>query len=81
MKFELTPEMVIEMGKEWGEVYLSGMQAEEVLNHFELQEILAALKPQEKLAELKPQERLAGLKPQELDELANYLNKHQQQKT
>ncbi|EDN70526.1 hypothetical protein BGP_3793 [Beggiatoa sp. PS] len=64
MKIELTPEMVMEMGKEWGDVYLSGMPAEEVLCHFE---------PQQRLAGLTPAERLAGLKPQELDELRRLL--------
>ena len=67
MKMELTPEIVMEMGKEWGEVYLSSMPAAEILSHFE---------PQQRLAGLEPKEILAGLQPQVLDELVTYLNKH-----
>jgi len=65
MKMELTPEIVMEMGKEWGEVYLSSMPAAEILSHFEPQQRLAGLEPQQRLAGLEPKEILAGLEPQQ----------------
>ncbi len=81
MKMGITPEMVMEIGKEWGEVFLSSMPAEEIGKQWG--EVFLSSMPAEEilLAGLKPEERLAGLEPQALDELAAILNKRQQQKT
>ena len=47
MKIKLTPEMVMEMGKEWGQVYLSSLPAKERL---------AGLTPKDRLAGLTPKQ-------------------------
>ncbi len=57
MNTELTPESLIEMGKSWGEFYLSHLNAEERL---------AGLDAEERLAGLGTKERLAGLKTREI---------------
>jgi hypothetical protein len=43
MKHELTPEQVIEMGKMWGDVYLSTLNPEERLRGLGPEELLKAL--------------------------------------
>ncbi|MEN8220456.1 MAG: hypothetical protein ABFS56_29725 [Pseudomonadota bacterium] len=89
MNLEMTAEQVAELGKIWGNAFLSSLSVEELLEHYDRQKILSQFKPQERLAglkpqdiltQLKPQERLAGLKPQELDELQEYLKKREQKK-
>ncbi|QTA90973.1 hypothetical protein [Desulfonema magnum] len=74
MKEELTPEKVMEIGKMFGKIALSGLSEDEILSvcdreklvrKLTIEERLAGLKPKERLAGLKPKERLAGLKPKE----------------
>ena len=62
---ELTPEIVMGIGKMWGESYLKSLPVKERLAGLKPKERLAGLKPKERLAGLKPEERLAGLKPKE----------------
>jgi len=50
MKIEMTPQMVTEMGKEWGEVYLSAMPAKERLAGLKPAEIFSGFTPTERLA-------------------------------
>jgi len=66
MKIEMTPQMVTEMGKEWGEVCLSAMPAKERLAGLTPAEIFAGFTPAERLAGLKPAEILAEFKPTEI---------------
>jgi len=68
MNLEMTAEQVAELGKIWGNAFLSSLSVEELLEHYDRQKILS---------QFKPQERLAGLEPQELDELQEYLNKRE----
>lgn len=66
MESELTPEKVMEIGKEWEALFL---------NFIPVERRLAGLKPEERLAGLKPEERLAGLK---LEEIEAYLKEIKQ---
>ncbi len=68
MQQELTPERVMEMGKMWGEKYLSLLSPEERL---------AGLKPEERLTGLKLEERLDGLP---IKEIRAYLHKLENKK-
>jgi len=61
MKGELTPEKVMEMGKQWGDWYLSNLTVEQRL---------AGLNAEQRLAGLNAEQRLAGLTPEEIE---NYL--------
>jgi len=65
MNVELTPEEITEMGKMWGQVYLSGLTIEEVLNHFETEKIMSQFKVEDRLVGLNPEDRLAGLNPED----------------
>jgi hypothetical protein len=74
MNIELTPEQLMEMGKMWGDWYLSELSVEqrlaglapaERLRGLKPEERLRGLKPQEVLSQFKPEERLSGLKPEE----------------
>lgn len=57
MSQELTPEYIMEAGRQWQETLLKSMTVEMKL---------AGLRPEERLAGLRPEERLAGLRPEEL---------------
>ena len=63
---ELTPEKVMEMGKMWADMILSGLSPDEVLSRYKPEERLRGLKPDEVLSRYKPEERLRGLKPEEI---------------
>ncbi|KHD09143.1 hypothetical protein PN36_12740 [Candidatus Thiomargarita nelsonii] len=81
MDIEMTAEQVADLGKRWGNAYLSSLPVDELLDNYDRrQKILAQLKPQEILSQFKPQERLTGLKPQELDELEDYFEKRKQKR-
>jgi hypothetical protein len=89
MDIEITAEQAADLGKKWGDAYISGLSVEELLDHYDRQKILAQFKPQDilsqfepqdVLSQFKPQERLAGLKPQELDELEDYFKKREQKR-
>ncbi|SLM28394.1 conserved hypothetical protein [Desulfamplus magnetovallimortis] len=74
MKLEMTPEDVMEIGKEWEELFLNIIPVERKLAGLKPQEVMSAFKPQERLAGLKPQERMAGLSSEELKEIEQYIN-------
>ncbi len=78
MNLEMTPKQVADLGKIWGNAFLSSLSVEELLEHYDRQKILSQFKPQERLAGLEPQDILSQLKPQELDKLQEYLKKREQ---
>jgi len=89
MDIEMTAEQIADLGKRWGNAYLSSLPVDELLEHydrqkilsqFEPQEIFSQFEPQERLVGLEPQEILAGLKPQQLDELQEYFKKREQKR-
>ena len=67
---ELTPETIMETGKQLRESLLAVLTPEERLAGLAPEERLAGLAPEERLAGLAPEERLAGLAPEELVALA-----------
>ncbi len=69
---ELTPDKVMEMGKMWADLILSGLPAEERLRGLGPEEVLSRYKPEERLRGLGPEERLRGLTE---EEIKNYLLK------
>ena len=64
---ELTPEIVIEMGKEWGDLYLSSLPPEERLK---------GLGPEERLKGLGPEEILKCLSAEEIEAYLRKLKKN-----
>ncbi len=72
METEITPDLVMEIGKEMYEAMLDGLRPEDFLERFDTEEILSKFKPEEVLSRYKPEERLSGLKP---DEIEAYLRK------
>jgi hypothetical protein len=66
MDIEMTAEQIADLGKRWGNAYLSSLPISELLEHYDRQTIFAQFKPQEILSLFDPQERLVGLKPQEI---------------
>jgi hypothetical protein len=62
---ELTPEMLIESGRELREFVLAHVTKEELLARISPEELLTRFTPEERLAGLEPEERLAGLQPEE----------------
>jgi len=67
MSLELTPKQITEMGKMWGDVYLSGLGVDERL---------AGLPPKDVLPYFKPQ--LAKLSLDEIKALEKYLSQLKQ---
>jgi hypothetical protein len=77
---ELTPEDLIESGREWRDIFLASMTTEErlagvsradILHLFEQdeqirKEVIASAPPEERLAGMAPEERLAGMTPEEM---------------
>jgi hypothetical protein len=87
MSLELTPEQISEMGKMWGNVYLSGLGVEErlaglslkeVLPHFKLTDVVKQFSPAKVVEQFSPAERLAGLPPDVIEE---YLSKQKRNKS
>jgi hypothetical protein len=84
MTIELTPEEITEMGKMWGNSYLSTLKAEDVLPYFEstlkVEDVLPYFKPQEILAHFQPKDILSEMDHQQLlealstEEIEAYLN-------
>jgi hypothetical protein len=66
MNLEMTPEQVAELGKLWGDAFLSSLSVEELLEHYDRQKILSQFKPQEILTQFKPQDILTQFKPQDI---------------
>jgi len=74
MKYELTPERVMEIGKGFEDALLAclpidkrlkGLKPEDIFARFKPEERIAGLKPEDIFARFKPEERIAGLKPEE----------------
>ncbi|MEE4355174.1 MAG: hypothetical protein V2I97_01825 [Desulfococcaceae bacterium] len=63
---ELTPEKVIEMGKKWADLILSGLSTEDRLKGLEPEEVLSRYKPEEVLSRYRPEEVLSRYKPEEV---------------
>jgi hypothetical protein len=63
---ELTPEKVMEMGKMWADLILSGMSVEDRLRGLGPDEILSRYKPEEVLSRYKPEEVLSRYKPEDV---------------
>ncbi|KHD05135.1 hypothetical protein PN36_09980 [Candidatus Thiomargarita nelsonii] len=85
MSLELTPKQITEMGKMWGDVYLSGLGVDErlaglppkeVMSHFKPQDVLPYFKAQDVLPYFKPQ--LAKLSLDEIKALEKYLSQLKQ---
>jgi len=62
---ELTPERLIEYGKEWDNMILSAFDSDIIRSKFSLKYLLKELGPKEILKEFAPEERLEGLAPKE----------------
>jgi hypothetical protein len=75
MSLELTPEQISEMGKMWGNVYLSGLGVEERLAGLSLKEVLPHFKLTDVVKHFSPAERLAGLPPEVIEEYLSKQNK------
>jgi hypothetical protein len=65
MEKEITPEFVMEIGKDMYEAMLSSIRPEDLIKKFGAEKILSKFQPEERLSGLKPEERLSGLKPEE----------------
>ena len=77
MAIELTPEQVTEIGKVWGNLYLSTLGAKEVVSRFQPQEILSQFQPQEILSKIDHQEILKGLSRQEVEDYLQQLKEQE----
>jgi hypothetical protein len=81
MELEISPDELIQLGRQWQQMILAQMSVEERLAGLEPKERLAGLEPKERLAGLEPEERLAGLEPEEVlthfpvEEIEAYLRK------
>jgi len=56
MEREVTPDFVMEIGKDMYEAILSGLRPEDFLERFDPEEILSSFKPEEILSRFKPEE-------------------------
>ncbi|SLM27494.1 hypothetical protein MTBBW1_1020018 [Desulfamplus magnetovallimortis] len=83
---EITPDVVMEIGKELYEAMLDGLSlddfmerfsAEEVLSRYEPEEVLSRYKPEVVLSRYKPEEVLSRYKPEDIEA---YLQKLKNQK-
>ncbi len=72
MTVTLTPEEVTEMGKMWGEHFLSGLSVEERLAGLKSEDILRNFKPEDILRNFKPEDILRNFKPEDIEQ---YLRK------
>ncbi|QTA93618.1 hypothetical protein [Desulfonema magnum] len=77
MKQELTPEEVIEMGKIWGDIYLSTLPPEERLKGLGPEERLRGLGPKELVRAVGIEELLKGMSVKEIEA---YLRKRKKKK-
>jgi len=72
MKYELTPEKVIEIGKGFEDAFLDCLPIDKRLK---------GLKPEDIFAKFKPEERMTGLKPEDIlgslsdEDIMAYINK------
>ena len=73
---ELTPEKVMEMGKMWADLILSGMSVEERLRGLGPEEILSRYKPEEVLSRYKAEDRLKGLSAEEIEAYLRKIRKN-----
>ena len=72
MKYELTPERVMEIGKGFEDAFLACLPIDKRLKGLKPEDILARFKPEERIAGLKPEDILAGLSA---EDIMAYLNK------
>jgi hypothetical protein len=72
MELEITPEQIIELGRQWQQMMVASLSPEEVLPYFKPEEIVTYLKPEERLAGLPPEEVLTRLP---VEEIETYLRK------
>ena len=81
MKYELTPERVMEIGKGFEDAFLACLPIDKRLKGLKPEERVAGLRPEERVAGLKPEERIAGLKPEDIlaslsaEDIMAYINK------
>jgi len=81
MSTELTPEKIMEYGKQWHNIVLAGLEPEKVMAKFSIEDRLKGLKPKDRLEGLKPKDRLEGLTAEEIKELDKYLKKMMKKKS
>ena len=86
MSIEITPEVVTELGKEFGSLWLAKLTVDEVLTRFEAKEFLPHVKPVDRLAGLSLSDRLAGIslserfvgvEPEEIEDYLKQIKKQQ----
>ena len=81
MKYELTPERVMEIGKGFEDAYLTCLPINKRLKGLKPEDIFARFKPEDIFARFKPEERIAGLKPEDIlaslsdEDIMAYINK------
>ena len=66
MKYELTPEKVMEIGKGFEDAFLACLPIDKRLKGLKPEDIFARFKPEDIFARFKPEERMAGLKPEDI---------------
>lgn len=66
MEIELTPEKIIEYGKKWQNIVLSGLDPDEIMTRFSIKD---------RLRGLAPEDRLKGLAPEEIEKYLKQLKK------
>jgi hypothetical protein len=77
MNHEITPEIVTEMGKELGSIWLANLTVDQVLERFDAKELASRMKPEEVLPHFKPVDRLAGLEPEFIEDYLKQLKRQQ----
>jgi hypothetical protein len=77
MSIEITPEIVTEMGKELGSIWLANLTVDEVLERFDAKELASHLKPIDRVAGLSVSERFVGIEPAEIEDDLKQLKRQQ----
>ncbi len=77
MSIEITPEVVTELGKEFGSLWLANLTVDDILERFEAKEFLPHVKPVDRLAGLSVSERFVGVEPEEIEEYLKQLKRQQ----
>ncbi len=77
MQTELTPEHVEEMGKLFGEQFLSSLPPEKRVMGLKPEDRMKGLTPEEIFSMFKPEDRMKGLTPEEIQ---TYLDKLKEKK-
>jgi hypothetical protein len=66
IKYELTPEKVMEIGKGFEDAFLACLPIDKRLKGLKPEDIFARFTPEDIFARFKPEERMAGLKPEDI---------------